>query len=100
MDSRPSVVITGVGVVSPIGIGPETYWESIRQQRSGVDVLPSVAALDLPLRIGAAVKDFDAKYYVKPRKALKVMSREIQIGFAAASMAVEHAGLAARPTPA
>jgi 3-oxoacyl-[acyl-carrier-protein] synthase II len=93
MDSRSSVVITGVGVVSPIGIGPEAYWGSMIQQRSGVDVLPSLAALDLPLRIGAAVKDFDPKHYVKPRKALKVMSREIQIGFAAAGMAVEHAGL-------
>ena len=92
MDSRPRVVITGVGVVSPLGIGPEAFWESLCQQRSGVDVLPAVAALDLPLRIGAAVKDFDPKQYVKPRKALKVMSREIQMGFAAASMAVEHAG--------
>jgi len=92
MDSRPSVVITGVGVVSPVGIGPESYWNALCQQRSGVDVLPAVAELRLPLRIGAAVKDFDAKQYVKPRKALKVMSREIQMGFAAASMAVEHAG--------
>ncbi len=93
MESRPSVVITGVGVVSPLGVGPERYWESLAHQRSGVAVLPAVATLDLPLRIGAAVRDFDAKQYVVPRKAMKVMSREIQMGFAAASMAVEHAAL-------
>ena len=78
--------------MSPLGIGTEAFWASLCQQRSGVNVLPAVAALDLPLRIGAAVQDFDAKQYVKPRKAFKVMSREIQMGFAAASMAVEHAG--------
>jgi len=99
MESRPSVVITGIGVVSPLGIGPEAFWESLTQQRSGVDVLPGVADLDLPLRIGGAIKDFDAKQYVKPRKALKVMSREIQTAFAAASMAVEQAGLAPGQLP-
>lgn len=93
MESTPTVVITGIGIVSPLGIGLEAYWQSLEQRRSGVDVLPGVERLDLPLRIGAAVKNFDAKQYVKPRKALKVMSREIQMGFAAASMAVEHAGL-------
>jgi 3-oxoacyl-[acyl-carrier-protein] synthase II len=51
------------------------------------------------LSIGAAVKDFDGKLYVKPRKALKVMSREIQTGFSAASLAVEHAGLQAGQIP-
>ena len=68
-------------------------------QRSGVAHLESGAPRDLPLCIGAAVKDFDGKLYVKPRKALKVMSREIQTGFSAASLAVEHAGLEAGQMP-
>jgi 3-oxoacyl-[acyl-carrier-protein] synthase II len=93
MDSIPSVVITGVGVVSPIGIGQEAYWEALRQQRSGVGRLASAGALNLPLSIGAAIPAFDPKQYVQPRKALKVMSREIQTGFAAAGLAMEHAAL-------
>lgn len=95
--SRPSVVITGMGVVSPIGVGHAAYWDSLLQQRSGVSLLPATSSVDLPLRIGGAVKDFDAKAYVKPRKALKVMCREIQTGFSAAAMAVENAGWDAHP---
>ena len=91
--SQRSVVITGVGVVSPIGIGTEAYWDSLSQQRSGVELLPARADLDLPACIGAAIKDFDPKQYVKPRKALKVMCREIQTGFSAAGLAVEQAQL-------
>ena len=89
------VVLTGVGVVSPIGIGCESYWASLTQQRSGVEQLPDRANVAEPLQIGARIKDFDAKLYVKPRKALKVMSREIQTGFSAAGLAIEQAGLQA-----
>ena len=80
-------------MVSPLGIGHESFWESLRHQRSGVDLLPATASTDLPLRIGAAIKEFDPKLYVKPRKALKVMSREIQTGFSAAALAVEQAAI-------
>lgn len=95
MASRPGVVITGVGVVSPIGIGSDANWDSLRQQRSGVAVLPDLAATGIPVYIGAPVRDFDAKQYVKPRKALKVMSREIQMGFSAAVLAMDQAGMEA-----
>ncbi len=91
--SRGNVVITGMGVVSPIGLGPEAYWESLCQQRSGVELLPERAGIKLPICMGAAIKGFDPKQHVKPRKALKVMCREIQTGFAAATLAVEQAQL-------
>ncbi len=93
MTSPTNVVITGVGVVSPIGIGRTPYWESLNAGRSGVQVLPALADLDVPVRIGAPVSDFQARQYVKPRKALKVMSREIQLGFSASALAVEDAQL-------
>lgn len=100
MDSSPRVVITGVGVVSPIGIGVTSYWDSLCQMRSGVVSLESPATRGMPLSIGGAVRDFDGKDYVKPRKALKVMSREIQTGFSAASMAIDVAGLGPGQLPA
>lgn len=87
------VVITGVGVVSPIGIGQETFWESLLAGKSGVTVREEFADSDLPFRIAAPVRDFEAKKYVKPRKALKIMCAPIQFGCAAAALAVEHAGL-------
>ncbi len=93
MAPRQEIVITGVGVVSPIGIGKEALAAGLAACRSGVRRLPYFDRRDLPLPIGAEVADFDAKQYVRPRKSLKVMSRDIQFAFAAADMARADAGL-------
>ena len=85
------VVITGLGVVSPIGIGVEAFQASLRAGRSGVGPISLFDASGFPVRIGAEVRDFDPKAYVRPRKSLKVMAREIQFGFAAADMALAEA---------
>ncbi len=87
------VVVTGMGVVSPIGIGITSFWDSLRNQISGIRVREAFAETELPWRIGGDVRAFDAKVYVKPRKSLKVMCPQIQFGYAAAQMAVEHARL-------
>lgn len=87
------VVITGMGVVSPIGIGLETFWQSLLDGVSGIKVRPEFEHTDLPFRLWAPVDGFDGRQYVKPRKAIKVMSRPIQFGFAAAQMAAEQANL-------
>ncbi len=91
--ARTNAVITGVGVVSPIGIGCDSFWNALVQLRSGVERIPHRAHVAAPLQIGGTIKDFDPKEYVKPRKALKVMSREIQTGFSAATMAMQQAEL-------
>lgn len=95
MDQQTEVVITGLGVVSPIGIGCEAFWTSLREGRSGVRRLPDFAGSDLAYGYGGYVADFEPKQYVKPRKSLKVMGREIQTAFAAAAMAAEQAGVEA-----
>jgi 3-oxoacyl-[acyl-carrier-protein] synthase II len=87
------VVITGVGPVSPIGIGREAFWDSLLAGRSGIAPLSAVLGTDLRVQFGGEVKDFDGKQFVKPRKSMKVMSREIQIGYAATMLAVADAGL-------
>lgn len=95
MISPPSnVVITGIGVVSPIGIGYEAVECALAEGRSGVRSLGIFDTDEFPVRIGAAVVDFDAKQYVTPRKSLKVMSRSIQLAFAAAQMATAQAKIA------
>jgi 3-oxoacyl-[acyl-carrier-protein] synthase II len=95
MNSPQEVVITGVGMVSPIGIGRAAFREALYSGRSGVRRIEHYDSSTLPISIGGEVPDFDGKLYVRPRKSLKVMSREIQFGFAAADLAMSDANLAA-----
>jgi 3-oxoacyl-[acyl-carrier-protein] synthase II len=95
MPPKQEIVITGIGVVSPIGIGKDAYWTSLCEGRSGVrrlDLYPD-GAEGLPAPFGAPVADFDAKQFVRPRKSLKVMSRDIQLAFVAADQACADAGI-------
>jgi 3-oxoacyl-[acyl-carrier-protein] synthase II len=93
--TRPhDIVITGLGVVSPIGVGLDAVWASLSSGKSGVQVRPGFEAVSEPWAMAAPVTEFDGKRHVQPRKSLKVMCREIQMGYAAASMALADAGLA------
>ena len=100
MSFRQEIVITGVGMVSPIGIGKGPFWESFLEGRSGVRRLDLYDDPTLPPPIGGEIVDFDPKQYVRPRKSLKVMSRDIQLGFAAADLACADAALSDKPVPA
>jgi len=82
-----------MGIVSPIGVGADAVWASLVAGKSGVRHVPDLVAAEHPIPIAGEVVDFDAKEFVKPRKALKVMARETQLGFAAAEMAWAEAGL-------
>jgi 3-oxoacyl-[acyl-carrier-protein] synthase II len=95
MSSRREVVVTGVGVVSPIGIGGDAFWASLLAGRSGIRPISRFDSSSLSVPFGGEVGDFDPKLWVRPRKSLKVMSREIQFGFAAADLAMTDAGIAA-----
>lgn len=87
------IAITGMGVVSPIGIGVAAYWEALLARRSGISVRPGFEELSNPYRLWAPVRDFDGRQFIKPRKALKVMAEPIQFGNAAAIMARDDAGI-------
>ena len=87
------VVITGIGIVSPIGIGRDAFWQSLRDGRSGVRQFTTHDLGKLAITFGGELEEFDPKQYVRPRKAIKLMCREIQTGYAAASLAVEDAAL-------
>jgi 3-oxoacyl-[acyl-carrier-protein] synthase II len=97
-DSPRRVVITGAGVVSPLGIGYETFSKNLLEGRSGISKLESVAYSGAPHNVAAEIKDFTdatakSEYLKKQRKSIKVMCREIQFGVASASLAIENAGL-------
>jgi 3-oxoacyl-[acyl-carrier-protein] synthase II len=91
------VVITGIGVVSPIGIGKDAFAASLTACRGGIRRIELFTNGDLPLPVGGEVRDFDPKLYVRPRKSLKVMSRDIQFAFAAADLACADARLREQP---
>lgn len=87
------VVVTGVGVVSPIGIGKDRFWDSLINNRSGIDFMESLESDELPSPFGAEVRDFDPATMLRDRKFLKVMSRDMQLGVASARLAMQDTGL-------
>src|SRR5688500_9163925 len=91
---KREVVITGIGMVSPIGIGRDAFWAALDAGRSGIQLVPQLAeAREIPFRLAGLFSDFDAKQYVQPRKTIKVMCREIQSAYAAAMIAMQDASL-------
>lgn len=93
MAHQQEVVVTGLGVVSPIGIGRDPFWESILAGRSGVKPVRELQGTPFPVWFGGEINDFDGKQYVSPRKSLKLMSRAIQTAFTAAALAVQDSGI-------
>ncbi|MHB8898618.1 MAG: beta-ketoacyl-[acyl-carrier-protein] synthase family protein, partial [Thermoguttaceae bacterium] len=91
--ARVEVVITGIGTLCPLGIGRQAVEQSIRAGRSGIGPITTFDATGLPVRIAGQIKDFDAKQYVQPRKSLKVMARDSQLGVAASFLACEDGGI-------
>lgn len=87
------VVITGVGVVSPIGVGKVDFWNSLLSCRSGIGFLRAFPGWNLPSKVAAEVVNFDPSQWIRHRKTLKVMSRDIQLGVASANIAVDDASL-------
>src|SRR5436305_10462089 len=97
--SERRVVISGLGVVSPIGIGQAEFWDSLIRRRSGIRPVAAFPTAGLPFHFAGEVRNFDAKRYVKQRKTLRVMARDIQLAVSAAQMAVDDAGLEAARVP-
>ena len=87
------VVITGIGVISPIGSGKEAFWDGLMSGRSGAGPITQWDASDLPVQIACEVDDFDPSQWVDPREAGRT-DRFTQMAVAAASLAIEDAGLA------
>src|SRR5439155_2016106 len=90
-DTPRRVVITGIGVTTPIGLGVAPFWDSLRQGRSGIKPIAGFNASSLSTRIAGEITGFDAKQYIdkKDRKSLRVMARAIQLAVAAAQFALD-----------
>jgi 3-oxoacyl-[acyl-carrier-protein] synthase II len=91
MDPR-RVVITGLGLITPLGIGVEKSWSGLTEGRSGIVRISRFDASAFQTQIAGEVDGFDPEDYIEP-KEVKKMDRFIHFGVAAASMALEDSGL-------
>jgi 3-oxoacyl-[acyl-carrier-protein] synthase II len=86
------VVITGLGVISPLGSGKDKYWQSLCAGTSGVTNITQFDASDYDSQIAGEVNDFDPKQHFNP-KEIRRADRFTQFAMVAANMAKEDAGL-------
>ncbi len=91
--SRRYPVITGIGVLSPIGNGRQAFADALLAGRSGVRARPLGPGDPLPCTVHAPVEGFDPRSLPGQRKNLKVMSRAVQLGLGAAFQALTDAGI-------
>src|SRR5690349_16822162 len=89
------VVITGIGVISPIGIGTRTFWDNLIAGQIGIRRMASFDPAGLPCQIAGEVPAYKIGDYVPKsyRKATKVMARDIELAVVAADDAFKDAGL-------
>ena len=86
------VVITGIGCVTPLGLGKEQFWQAIHEGRSGVEKITRFDVSDLPVQIAAEVKNFNTDDFIAPKDRQHV-SPAVAYGIAGAGMAFQDAGI-------
>jgi len=97
-NSARQVVITGMGIISPLGIGVDEFWDNIVAGNSGIKPIATPTNIASPQHVGGEVTEFTEKnarkmWLKQQRKSVKVMCRDIQMGVASAMIALEHSGV-------
>jgi 3-oxoacyl-[acyl-carrier-protein] synthase II len=90
--NKRRVVITGMGIVSPVGSSVSSAWDNILKGQSGINTLSNLETEGQSVTIGGSVKNFDIADYLKPKDAKK-MDTFIHYGMAAGIQAIEDSGL-------
>jgi 3-oxoacyl-[acyl-carrier-protein] synthase II len=86
------VVVTGIGLVSPLGIGTEPTWAGLKAGASGASTITRIDTSDYPVHIGCEVKGFEPEKWIEP-KEVKKFDLFVHFALAAATMALESSGL-------
>ena len=90
---RREVVVTGIGVVSPIASELDRFWEGIKNGQSGIDRVQGVPDIDqYPVQIGGEIRDLDIEKFLEKKEA-RIMDPFAIWGIAASAMAIEDSGL-------
>ena len=90
--SKRRVVVTGVGPVTPIGIGKDTFWNNLVAGKSGIGPISQFDTTDFTVKIAGEVKDFDYTAFIDKKEG-KRMDRVTHFAVAAAKLAIEDAKL-------
>ena len=90
--SKRRVVVTGLGIISPVGNAVDVAWENILAGKSGIGPINSFDVSDFPVRFGGEVRDFDVSAFIANKDARR-MAEFIHYGIAAASHAIEDSGI-------
>jgi len=96
MMTRRRVVVTGVGVISPIGIGKERFWASLMEGRSGVGLITRFDASGFDTKIAAEVRDFDPAAFLE-KKDVRRNDRFVQFAYGATRLALDDARFTITP---
>jgi 3-oxoacyl-[acyl-carrier-protein] synthase II len=90
------VVITGVGMVTPVGLDTETSWEGLINGKSGIGPITQFQDKTIPTQIAGEIHGFQPEKYIEP-KEIKKMDRFIHLAIAASQMAMDMSGLKVTP---
>jgi len=90
--SKRRVVVTGLGVVSPVGNSVKAAWDNVLAGKSGIAPVTSFDVADFPVRFGGEVRDFDVTEYISKKDARR-MGTFIHYGIAAACQAIKDSGI-------
>ena len=93
MAMKDKIVVTGMGAVTPVGVGVDRYWDHLTAGKCGIDRISSFDASDLAVQIAAEVTDFYPEEYL-PGKLIRETDAFTQYAFAAAKEALADAGVA------
>ncbi len=98
--NKERIAVTGIGLVTPLGVTVEENWQSLMQGKSGIDVIRRFSAdeYELPTKIAAEVKNFDPSQFMD-RKDIRRYDVFLQYAVAAADMALADAGLRPEDLP-
>src|SRR5699024_3559977 len=86
------VVITGMGIISPVGIGKEKFWNSIQSGQSGIDIVTRFDIKEYSSKLAAEVKDFQVTDFISKKEARR-MDLFSQFAMAASIMAMEDSAM-------
>src|ERR1700726_350578 len=93
MNTDRRVVITGLGVVTPVGNDLETFWKNLVEGKSGIRRIQAFDTANYDCKIGGEVRDFEPKNFFKNVKDVRRTDRFAQLAMAAAKMSIQDSGL-------
>ena len=92
------VVITGMGAITPVGCTVDSFWESLKNGKCGIDYISSFDTTDFRVKVAAEIKDFDATQYME-KSEIRRSDKFVQFAIAAATQAVEDSNIQGNIAP-